>query len=78
MLLGARHRGGIAALLALRGHQGSKLGLPAALGWGVPGLAALERLLDGQSCSLTVVFGSLIGCVWHSSGAACFLSLHPC
>ena len=33
--------------------------------------------MDSPAC-LTVLFGSLTGCGWHSSGTACPLSLHPC
>lgn len=60
------------------GRLWSRLRLPAAPGLGVLEVASLEMSLHGQSCSVTIMFGSLTGCLWHGSGATCLLSLHAC
>lgn len=65
---------GIAALLALRGQA---VGADrVSLGLGVPGVASPGRSIRGQACFIISLFVSLTGCMWHSSGVTCLLSLH--
>lgn len=45
------------------------------LGLGVPGMASPGRSIRGQSCTVITLFVCRTGCMWHSSGAICLLSL---